>query len=163
MYHGPVQFADVADTDDMVEAQVFVEGFIHLLLGDGESGPGWVLAVDSHQQESLLVGNKREDVDKSGRWGQGSVIAVKHPVETVDGGVKLMEGVKQFYFVKQPFLTEFHRDVTGQPFLTDERDITVAQRLHHLLQPGKQGRVRHNGGFRLAILAGEEQAAIPAV
>ncbi len=90
LFHRLVQLADVAYPYDVVETQVLVESLIHLLASDRDSRAGRVLAVDTQQQESLLVLLKREDVYQPGRRGERAVVAVKHPVEAVDRGVKLV-------------------------------------------------------------------------
>ena len=92
-FHHAVELAYVGHTYHLIEVAVFHEGAVHFFLVDFGGRAVGMVAVERHQEESLLVGDEIEHREASGGGGQCTVVAVDHSVETIVGGVKLADGL----------------------------------------------------------------------
>lgn len=90
-----VEFADVADAYDAVEAEVVGEGAVHLFLLDGLRWPGGAGGVEGEEEEAFVVGTEVEDVDMGGGGREDAVVAVGDVAEGVVGGVDVVCGAHE--------------------------------------------------------------------
>ncbi len=118
-----VEFGHIADTDNVVETQIFVERLFDFLEIRGGRGDGVVGGVERIEHKTVFVGHQVEDIDIAGRKREFAVQRIEHAVEFVENRIKRTERFEEFHFVFEALFFEQLENMAGEPFAAHEWEI----------------------------------------
>ena len=132
LFAGAVEVAHVAQSHDVVPAQVFLKYIQHLLLLYHLVQFIGILFVGDAQQQAVVIFHEVEQIDKSGAGQEVAVVVVYSAVQRVIEGVERSRGFQQFHLVVHAPFAEHAHGFGGVAFGAVEGDVLCDDFLHAL-------------------------------